>query len=308
MKKIALLLFLFNWFFVSLIAQTYIPFSDSTSYWTVFKTDSITLMNYKVCYNIENKDTIIGQFSYHPIHLTDSFNNIYQSIGAIRNDSINKKVFYYDYNLNIDTLLYDFNLSIGDTLKESYTHSLNDTLIVDSIDFINLNGNNHKIYFLKWPSYPFKIHYSIIEGIGSTYGLFEKMFGQKWHFNNNIGDTLYCFKYLQNYSVYDHGMLHYNQPVSTCELVNNISDNYPQKEIINLYPNPLTENSKLHFNYKNFNKKHITIYNICGQVVKEYSTTNNVLNLNKKDFKKGIYSLQSISTDNRHHHIKFIVK
>lgn len=304
MKKY-LLLFLFNWFFVSLIAQNYTPFSDSTSYWTVFKTDSITLMNYKVYYKIENKDTIIGQFTYRQLHLTDSFNNINQSIGAIRNDSVNKKVFYYDYNLNIDTLLYDFNLSIGDTLRKTFIHSLSDTLVVDSINSINLNGNNHKVYFLKWSSYPFKIHYSIIEGIGSTYGLFEKMFGQEWHFNNNFGDTLYCFKYLQNYSLYDHGMLHYNQPISICELINNISDNYLQKEIINLYPNPLTEKSKIYFN--DYSKKQIFIHDVYGKIIKKISTNEPEFKLNKNEFTKGVYFVKTLSSQSTFDSVKFIV-
>ena len=75
------------------------------------------------------------------------------------------------------------------SIKRNYTKSFLGfkTRIISKITAINLNGNNHKVYFLKWPSYPFKIHYSIIEGIDSTYGLFEKMFGQEWHFNNNFG-------------------------------------------------------------------------------------------------------------------------
>ena len=77
-----------------------------------------------------NGDKIIGTHTYHKIYTTGQHTNWCPSYSgyyynacncALRQDSLQKKVFQYSSTYSKDTLLYDFNLNVGDTLP----HTLN---------------------------------------------------------------------------------------------------------------------------------------------------------------------------------------
>jgi hypothetical protein len=88
-------------------------------------------------------------------------------IGALRNDTLNKQVYFIfkHYNSNYEgtgDLLYDFDLEIGDSVQISCELDEIDTIsLIDSVIYCN---EYYKRY--NTPS-----GYFIIEGIGSKYGL-----------------------------------------------------------------------------------------------------------------------------------------
>lgn len=122
-----------------------------------------------------------------PIPIYEFYNIGY--IGAIRQDSSSKKIFYLPKDYEKDTLLYDFNLSVGDPVPITFINNLIDTIIkIDSVELTN--GQFVKRY------HPSKIGYEdmyLIEGIGSSLGLitqfyfgFEEYDNLNCHFRDNI--------------------------------------------------------------------------------------------------------------------------
>jgi hypothetical protein len=110
-------------------------------------------------------DTVLGSYMYKKFYKTAP---TVQLTGAIRNDIPAKKVYYYDFNSGVESLVFNFDLSIGDTV---YT-SLEDTIWVSDIDSVLLlDGIYHNRYNLV-NSNPapcicaWRIPSSLVEGLG----------------------------------------------------------------------------------------------------------------------------------------------
>lgn len=313
MKKLLLTFGLLFCFFFEGKSQAYTPFSDSTSYWQVLNEHcgacyygpGMGCVCGKKNYFFEG-DTIIGSFTYKKVF------NLYQSynpwtgystgskdfIGGIRNDVPNKKVYLYDITLGHDTLLYDFNLNIGDTLTKSFVYDkvsgIYGYVTIDSIDFININGNIHKRYRLNGAGYgPGQAVDYLIEGIGSTFGLLEPIeaFFEDMNF-------LECFKY-------DIGVDYYGQ--SGCNVVTDIQQHPLDKMKLDVFPNPLVNTSTLTINYGSSKQKNIVIYNSIGETIKQFNTSNNSIFLYHHEFSSGLYFISVFDELNQATSIKLVV-
>ncbi|MCD4747660.1 MAG: hypothetical protein K8R58_15300, partial [Bacteroidales bacterium] len=171
MKKL-LFSVIYLFIFYSAEAQTnvYHPFPDSNVVWV-----GTSWYNYPptdVIYNDYNLyisgDTIIGSNIYHKLYQNGyiwatcpppGYYYFGQYFGAFRQDSANKKVYFFE-NGN-DTLAYDFNLNIGDTLPVTCLNVLNNNY-VQSIDSVLVGSQYHKRF---WISDDNSINYaSLIEG------------------------------------------------------------------------------------------------------------------------------------------------
>src|SRR5204863_2804445 len=131
--------------------------------------------------------------------------------GAIRQDTMNRKVFFVSPSNTTEQLLYDFNMQVGDTVKgyiETFT-SPSDT--VKSIDSV-LVGNSYRKRWTINTGFLWEVRF--IEGIGSIHGLIEFSWGNTYYapvyffgcFAQN-GQTLY------NYSTFS----------GPCELITSIN-------------------------------------------------------------------------------------
>jgi hypothetical protein len=177
MKK----LFLFIATIASLNAKSqtsvYHPFPDSSAIWNfecgLFCFMGSTVENYSI---VISGDTTINSVTYHKlttpyiqaVMLGTCTANYAGYKGAFRNDVANKKVFYVPPSNSIEQLLYDFTMQVGDTVKgflETFTFPSD---IVNSIDSVLVGSNYRKRWNID-PCY----YVSIIEGIGSTYGLVQ---------------------------------------------------------------------------------------------------------------------------------------
>ena len=122
-------------------------------------------------------DTLIDGFQYKRIQeifvMTSSNGCCYppENLGSgfLREDTIAKKVYWRSEAMAGDTLLYDFDVQVGDTLT-GYMGSCDMTWTVGSIDSILIDLNYRKRINYE-VSFDPGIQFSIIEGIGSTYGL-----------------------------------------------------------------------------------------------------------------------------------------
>jgi hypothetical protein len=150
-------------------------------------------------------DTVFKKMYYagHTSSVDNPKNYVSGYLGAIRNDTVNKKVWYND------NLLYDFNVQVGDTL-----HFGCHFYIVDSYDSISYCNKYHKRY--KIINFDNQTRH-LIEGIGLDAGLIPR------ECMTNIGSLL-CYQEVNN------------ELCIECENFTSIEDfNY---ELVVIYPNP----------------------------------------------------------------------
>lgn len=274
-------------------ATTYHPFPDSNAIWsTDYSTAPFVGGNcekYKCEYS---GDTVIGNFTYHKINIsgssfqynistgcdfsvtTGSYNYYW---GAIREDTISKKIFAILQGLNTDTLLYDFSLTVGDTVKGLLANTCSPDIIVTNVDSILIGGNYRKHWNISRPACLF--NGELIEGIGSTFGLVEQ-----FHDFESSG-VLVCFSnndtsYYPSYST-----------TSGCQFVLGI--NQERQNLFEIYPNPFfsftTIKIKDNIPYEHFKFTLKDMYGHNIQLKIEYSSGSFLID--KGNLKPGIYFL-----------------
>jgi serine protease AprX len=87
----------------------------------------------------------------------------------------------------------------------------------------------------------------------------------------------------------------------------NIRSSLPQQNTINLYPNPITDESTLRFP-DNAGVKTIRILNILGQPISQFETRDKSFVIKKSSLVSGIYFIEiSISDDSIIETIKLII-
>jgi hypothetical protein len=191
MKRIILFITILVFLFKTGHGQTnvYHPFPDSNAVWQVSWTSG-SLCTYSPPYQTSmlyaeyqytlGGDTTIGVHAYKKVYKSGNYNLCngsyynYGYTGGIRQDSINKKVYFIHYGIpETDTLLYDFSKHVGDTLRLSGFQDggfnvMSYTATIISIDSVLVGSNYHKRFNIS--SYDGG---SIIEGVGATSGLLE---------------------------------------------------------------------------------------------------------------------------------------
>ena len=275
-------------------AQTnvYHPFPDSNATWHeegAYWTSVWDIRHFRNEYYI-NGDTTIGAFVYQKIYLKQieefpSFIHlcwqftapVYDGyFAAIREDTFNKKVFVSGCN---DSLLYDFDLSLNDTLSQGCF--VQGIITVIKIDSIFISGNFRKRFFLSTIMGTDTV--SLIEGIGSTRGLFFPLYylleGQ---------NVLHCFE--QNASViYNDSCLH------GCDLISNISSSAEISSTTTITPNPFHSSFLLEVSSEFLNAK-VKMYNSLGSLVREEILQNQKsLLFYRNELHNGFYLLQLIN-------------
>lgn len=229
---------------ILLIGQTnvYHPIPESGAMWReYFGGFQVNCRDYQLTVT---DDTIINGNVFHKLqyygvtHWVDYTGNCmsqfsgpytYES-GAYRNDSLNRKVYYWD-TYSGEQLLYDFNLELNDPLPECFGYRYSDgtdTAYVSSIDSVMVNGQYHKRFAIS-NSYSIDYVY-LIEGVGSTFG-FTASLTPPFEF----GSSLICFL-IDSVSVYS------TYPVE-CSLVTRLEEPAKSAQSFNIYPNPVNEGS-----------------------------------------------------------------
>jgi hypothetical protein len=266
MKKILLIALLA--FCMNAKAQHYIPFPDSNAVWRVDASTACPV-NYIVWANSYYQytmggDTTIGLYTYKKIYQSGMFGGClnddstsstygYYYQGGLRQDSINKKV-YFKYPSCPDTLIYDFSKQIGDTLNIVYctyctSGCFSFPVTISSIDSVLVGSNYHKQFHFISSSHT--IVQTIIEGIGSTGGLLEPIYaegGETWN--------LVCFS---------HNTDNYPDSSTSCKLITGISELPFINNQVNIFPNPASSEIKVIGNQYSVNG--IDIYNMLGERV-----------------------------------------
>ncbi len=273
MKKLLFLLTIL--LTMSSMAQTYYPFPDSNAQWNIHMLQMgwpPVEENYSI---IISGDTLINGLLYQKLSIV---NPVWYK-GAIRQDSINRKVFIIPPAALTEELLYDFTMQVGDTVQ-GYIETYHARDVVESIDTV-LVGNNYR---KRWKiNSGYNIYF--IEGIGSTYGLVEPSPG-------TIVDapdfSISCFRQ-NNITIYP-------DTVSSCELITSVKPVEAQNDQLKMYPNPSHGSITIEFD-KSMNIKEIRLTDLPGKIILEQQTGGRT-KMEITNLQNGLYILTVIDKDN----------
>ncbi len=157
-------------------AQNYYPLVRPNLLWQVMHGYTATICYFEYGHqSYLQGDTVVSGFTYLKVHSNPIISlignpfcppyvvngNSPTCCGLMREDTIARKVFVYNYTINSDELLYDFNLVAGDTLNSISGMGL----IVDSVSTISLpNIGVRKIFYLNSGK-------NYIESLGGSNGI-----------------------------------------------------------------------------------------------------------------------------------------
>lgn len=237
--------------------------------------------------NTKTYKKIYHQYFYSNTYIVAPDSNLQQPniIGYLREDTLEKKVFFVDrfFNFPNEELLFDFSLNLGDTLNNSFIQLMSSGEI-DSITSITLiNNDTFKVFHLDNHVLPVigEIEANfMIEGIGGPGGLYNPFYGVGLS-GYQEERTIVCFQ-KDSINLFE-----------SCSYPNYITSSYANFKIYNfeIYPNPTFGQVSIRFDELK-KAPFVKIRNQLGQIVidKQYNNTNQIdLDL---DVPNGVYFLQ----------------
>lgn len=291
MKRKMFLYLLANIIAFSTTAQTsiYHPLPDSNANWNFSYYDVMSGSSALYSLTITGDTAIAGQ-TYHKLYQPfviasppgfTGFTPGYKC--AIRQDTLIKKVFIIPPLDTIEQLLYDFNLQVGDSIQ-GYLEFYNFHNQVQAIDSV-LVGNNYRKRWIIGPC----LYFYLIDGIGSSYGLFEFP-----HCGGEDDIDLTCFSQ-NNSTLYPTG-------TSNCNLILN-NNNFPENDLLITFPNPSHSNTIIQLS-SHFENSELKIYDSHGVLVRNEK----IIQSSKYSFERGylsdgIYLIQLVNEN-----YKFVTK
>jgi hypothetical protein len=243
-----------------------------TNYWEEYYAGDTTILNQeykkieKTEYDIFCLNTIINGPDY---------------IGAIRDDTNQKKVFYIPNGATEEKLIYDFNLGIGDTLF-SYLNFYQ-PLIVDFIDSVLISNEYHKRIWFQYDEA------EIIEGVGSRTGIVEELIAFE-------GGSYLCALYVDTTFIFPEHPCNLSS-TDTC-LTSAVEPKFENSEI-SIFPNPAKDQLQIKIQRELLSDKpELKIISTNSELCKSRTLTDEITRLDLSDFLPGIYIVQ-INTENK---------
>ena len=287
--------FLFICGLLSAQPKAYRPFPEDSALWVVEWTHQNNNPVARDLY-IMHGDTLINGISYNKLYRERNiwspqyFTVLipYAYLGGIRQDSLNKKVYFIGAAMTSDTILYDFNLTIGDTLQPTF---LANGLFsgMDTVSGIDSLWYAYPIiYYKKFIFSPLGGMGNLVEGLGSDCGLFEIYF----HFEG--GPTLTCFKE-HNISAYDMSYGPAHPLYARCgyyfgaSLPLGASSESKQSIYVDISPNP---SNGIYFIQSSENILEVDIVSVIGEKVYSVQVNASKIEIDLCDYQSGIYFLQ----------------
>lgn len=189
-------------------------------------------------------------------------------VGALRQDTAAKKVFFYPENDTLEYLLYDFGMQVGDTVigYMNMTVGYAGPYIVSGFDSVLIGSEYHSAITVDGQFF--------IEGVGSSFGLLES----PRYFE--AGSQLVCFTLNGDNFV---GLPYDCDMELTAIQENNTSS-------ISIFPNPA--NTEFTVKVDNQQGLNVQLYNLTGQQVCSYSVAGNQLTIPRSGLPGGVYIVQ----------------
>lgn len=247
-------------------------------------------------------DTVISNKQYKKV-----FRQIFDTVAdfnratyyaAVREDTLNEKIYCIQTTDGIERLICDFSLNAEDTVSvycfwPSENYPRLEFIEVNSVDSIQINNQFRKRINIK-NGYSIDYEESWIEGIGSTFGLFfPSAYGVV-----DLGaiPELLCIHINDT-------MIYQNPDFNTCYYYEEIGISENTRNSFNLYPNPANNILNIDHDIKSDTQIQYYIINSCGVVYKEGVLTSNIIDISL--FEKGLYFIM-ISYDKQNYTNKFV--
>jgi len=291
MKKL-ILIALATFISVQNYGQTYIPLPLSDAKWCIKHNDNIIpppiwwYTNYwETSYcgdtTISNKKYIKIEKTEYDIFCLNTVINGPEYIGAIRDDTTLKQVFFVPKNETDEKLLYDFNLNAGDTLL-SYLN-MYQPLIVEFTDSVLLGNIYHKRILFQYNQA------EIIEGIGSRTGIIEDLIAFE-------GGSYLCAFYIDTNLIFPETPCNLSL-TDTCWMQN--TQHQPEKPEISIFPNPAGKllYVELQSDLLLYNPV-VKIISANGKICKNLKLSGEITKMDLSGFTPGIYAVRIITDNN----------
>lgn len=268
-------------------SQTYFKFPTSNALWNYKIVGCISYPYEWPVIDSLGQPITIGSNQY--IEVYSAAFGRYHILGAIREDTIQRKIYFHNYTNEI--VLYDFTLDVGDTIYYSTNlfYQLDYYKVVNSIDSVNVSGQFRKRWHLT-NSY-FNFPDTWIEGIGSVYryGLLYPndpdivMDGSNPYFGCFSHDAI---TYIEESNCY-----------GTCPCTDwlvEISEIDKNSEGVNLFPNPTGNivTIETQEDYKMYS--YVELYTYNAQLLKKIKIVSKKTEINLDELNKGIYFIKLI--------------
>jgi len=266
-------------------AQAYIPFTKDGKMWTEYWYSGDS-PEHGINMFIMQGDTIFNSKLYKKVYGNTYYGNF---IKYVYDDTITKKVYYYDFTNQKDSLIYDFNLQVGDTFismivwySMGYDTSKSIVTGIDTEYFAGINRMKITLGYLNHFDGSILGTYSWYEGIGCLYGVFEN----SHHYFTTGGDYSEMLCYFE-----DSALLYHNSSVlDTCFGSTQIRELQPEKFFNSYFYNPV-----LYVKPDKPVSYTLSIYDIFGRKVKEVAAIGNLeLDLSALYYGLYIYRIESM--------------
>lgn len=244
-----------------------------TNYWETYYSGDTTILNQdykkieKTEYDIFCLNTVINGPEY---------------IGAIRDDTIHKQVFYVPNGQSNEELIYDFNLEFEDTLF-SYLNWYQ-PLIVDFVDSVLISNEYHKRIRFQYGEA------EIIEGIGSRTGIVEELIAFE-------GGSYLCALYVDTTLIFPEQPCNLSA-TDTCLTTDLEQPNHKMSDI-DIFPNPAKLHCQINISSELLSQNpRLDIISILGTLCETHLLSSETTRINTENLIPGIYMI-NIYTDNR---------
>jgi hypothetical protein len=192
----------------------------------------------------------------------------HEYFGGLRQDTSQRTVSFIPSSGTVECLLYDFNLAVGDTMQGNCLWPT-DCAVISGIDSVLVGSTYRKRFNLSGAG----TSYSLIEGIGSTSGLFEPLCPFEYS-----GD-LVCFAM--------NGQAMYPDTATSC---NNFTGLIYADEMqdLRVFPNPFISEFSVHISGPPTTGTW-TMFDIQGRSIRTGLYTNSSFSIERGEIDAGMY-------------------
>ena len=283
-NKLIILLLLFSTFHVKAQKADYIHLLDSNKVWTeamIMEFGDFLIIDMWTGDTLSNNDTLYYELFSEDFGTTAQY---------LREDTIEKKVYYRRDFGHDEQLYYDFSMEIGDSIS---FYPLTDYYMkLEQIQNENVFGEERKVYYFKRTWEQLLSHVVWIEGIGSLAGIMhpDKAASSFWTWVDPF--ELNCYYYndelqYQSYLASVYGC--YFESLDTDELVNNT---------IKIYPNPANQSFTIDLSTGDKAETVILqLYDIQGVCVKQKKIHSSKEQIDISHILSGLYFIKLNSND-----------
>ncbi len=306
MKKIILILI----FMSAMLAkgQDYIPLLGENKVWSVAHEKHVLI-----------GDTLINEITYHKLYFHNFLEELTPDslmyIAAMREDTINQKVYYIWKNFDTEKLLYDFGLQVGDTFRinpsfanydgphpySSYTSQ--DYYVIGVTDSLFDGVSRRVIALSAYPSDNTTLRKDwFIEGVGSIFGVIYAGYEM---IMDGYNPFLLCVH--QNETLVHQEYEIFGYPVNECYFKPGLSIREVDNKHSSLLISPSVFDNKINIRSSEPITE-ILISDVNGRLIYQTKVSGNApeINLNTTDWKSGLYIVRA--GNSQHFVSKKIVK